>query len=158
MILGCPIGSAGFMRERVEERVNKIEELFTAMDDIGSTHHKWTLARWTLNTSKLMHLIRSVPPHEIQTQLRRFDLVWQNAISRWIGMQLGPKQVEQLALPLDRGGLGIQSAVATGEVAFLASALSSLDLQKQLSGKEDYSVRRRTSLMARCCQICSLRQ
>jgi hypothetical protein len=56
-------------------------------------------------------------------------------------MQLGPKQVEQLALPLDRGGLGIQSAVATGEVAFLASALSSLDLQKQLSGKDDYSVR-----------------
>ena len=140
-ILGSPIGNPEYIKKKVGELVDHVRRTLQLISILNSAHHQFVLAKWTLNVSKIMHSIRTVPSIYITEELRQFDNNWRIAFARWIGRQLTDSQFAQMGLPLHTGGLGIQSAVAIGEAGFISSAVSSLQLQMQMSLSDDYNPR-----------------
>jgi hypothetical protein len=67
------------------------------------------IARSTLNLSKLVYTIRTVPPKNIKNDLSNFDENWRLFFNNLLGQHLTDTQFEQLHLSLKNNGLGIQT-------------------------------------------------
>jgi hypothetical protein len=74
-----------------------------------SAQNKYVIARSTLNLSKLVYTIRTVPPKNIKNELSNFDENWRFFFNNLLGQHLTDTQFEQLHLSFKNNGLGIQS-------------------------------------------------
>ena len=132
------------MKKQVKQLVDEVKRLLQKMSLLTSTHHQYSLARYTLNVSKIMHLIRAVPSVYIEEEMKAFDYSWRNIFAQWMGRQLNDRAYMQALLPVADGAFGIKSATSTGHAGFVASSVGSFQLQKQMAGREDYTHRPET--------------
>ena len=65
-------------------------------------------------------------------RLVEFDGILKSGLKTILNVELSGSQWEQACLPIREGGLGIRTAVSLAPSAFLASAMSSCELQQEI--------------------------
>jgi len=143
IILGSPIGTPTFESKIIAQKVDEIRAQLHLINILPSAQNKYVIARSTLNLSKLVYTIRTVPPKNIKNELSNFDENWRYFFNNLLGQHLSDTQFEQLHFSLKNNGLGIQSAVQMAESGFIASIAQSFHLQKQMSKSPDTFMPRR---------------
>ena len=79
-----------------------------------------------------MFSLRTVDTSTLLDELKDFDSINREAVSRIMGPPLSDQQWEQAKLPVHMGGLGIRGAEDHGPVAYAVSYLSSRPLVSKL--------------------------
>ena len=141
-ILGAPIGSAAYIRAKVAEKVDELERKLELTKHLKDPQLQFSLAKRTLNNYKLNFWSRTCPPEYILDELRRVDTIWRDYYFTLLGSDLSDLQFLQSTLPLASGGLGIQSAEAVSNAAFVGSLYDSFVLQKSLDPRPESFVAR----------------
>src|SRR5688572_5718719 len=92
--------------------------------------------RFTCSFSKVVHIIRSLSLDDFDGALRnfvgRFDECMKEAFDKIAGMSLDVDELIQLWLPRRLGDLGLRSAAAHTDAAFIAGSLNSAPLVKSI--------------------------
>jgi hypothetical protein len=61
-ILGCPVGSAGFVQRHLDKVLAKLESAMARGMSLGDPHSSSLLLRSCLGAGKVNHLLRCLPP------------------------------------------------------------------------------------------------
>lgn len=131
-LLGAPLSSSRALSIVLEARSL---ELLHALDRLGNIarHDALVLLRYSLSSSKLLHILRCSPCAG-HPGLQRFDSALRDGLCKVLNLSLSDDQWLQASLPIKAGGLGIRLATSLALPAFLASAAGSLSLQSNMLG------------------------
>ena len=132
VVLGAPIGSRAFVQQRLRKRVDKVRDITALLPDIKDPHTEFVILRSCLSLPKIMFSLRTVDTSTLLDELKDFDSINREAVSRIMGPPLSDQQWEQAKLPVHMGGLGIRGAEDHGPVAYAVSYLSSRPLVSKL--------------------------
>ena len=124
-ILGSPVGSAQFIHRECLKFARKQQPFLQKLRCIANTQVASLLLRYC-GVPTLTHLLRSIPPPDIESAAKLHD---ENIVSTWesiIGINVSPDQSQQLSLPLSHGGFGLSSASLVSPCAFIGSWAASL--------------------------------
>ena len=91
------------------------------MLDIPQKHIAFHLLRHCLNFSKVQYWMRTVPREKIEKLLKHFDSKLRAAIEELIHDHLSDEQWQQVQLLISKNDLGLRSAHAAADLAFIAS-------------------------------------
>ena len=129
-MLGTPVGSEQYISRKMEERVAKERELWSAIPIVPDLQCSWQLLLQSANP-RANHTMRTMPPSQSSVCCRAHDEgVWETA-----KRQLGhvPAEDEEEAgsistLPMRMGGLGLGSEERCAPAAFWASWADALPM------------------------------
>ena len=133
-LLGSPVGSQEFMTREVEKKVEKVEEITGLLPLLQDGHTEFALLRSCLSLPKVSFILRATDTSEMREQLRRFDLVTREALTRILGAPVGDQAWQQAKLPTTLGGMGLRAAEDHAPVAYAASVFDSHQLSQALLG------------------------
>ena len=85
-----------------------------------------------LGVCKLNHLLRTIPPGSVDSELQRFDDNLWRSLSSIFNASISDQSWLQATLPSSFGGLGLRGALRTSLAAFLGSCVSSFTLCSNL--------------------------
>ena len=137
IVLGAPVGSPDFVREALETKVEKVEEITALLPNLEDPHFQFTLLRACLSLPKLAFMLRAVDTTTFRDTLEAFDSITREALTRIIGGGLSEQQWLQARLPVHLGGMGLRGAVDHASASHISSLLASETLVNQLLGKQD---------------------
>ena len=103
------------------------------LPDLEDPQVELQLLRHCLSCCKVIHVLRTVPPHKLHN-LSLFDDQLRNSLSRVVRTSLSDISWQQATLPLRLGGLGIRHASDICYAAYLGSCSANRDLVCQLLG------------------------
>ena len=122
-ILGSPVGSAKFINRECLNFARKQQPFLQKLRCIENTQVASLLLRYC-GVPTLTHLLRSIPPPDIESAAKLHD---ENIVSTLESIiNVSPDQHQQLSLPLSHGGFGLSSASRVSPCAFLGSWAASL--------------------------------
>ena len=136
-VLGVPVGSRGFVEEKLEEKVDKVRQITESLPLLKDPHCEFVLLRSCLALPKIMFLLRALDTSVHTKQLKKFDSITRGALSRILGSAVSDAQWLQAKLPAAMGGLGLRAAEDHAPIAFATSLLSSKTLTQKLLGQGD---------------------
>src|SRR6218665_2507191 len=107
-LVGPPLSSSRALSIALEARYL---ELLHALDRLGNIarHDALVLLRYSLNSSKLLHILRCSPCAG-HPGLQRFDFALRDGLCKVLNLSLSDDQWLQASLPIKAGGLGIPLA------------------------------------------------
>ena len=133
-LLGAPIfGSDQYYEDFTAALFNKVKNLQDLLPDLEDPQVELQLLRHCLSCCKVIHVLRTVPPHKLHN-LSLFDDQLRNSLSRVVRTSLSDISWQQATLPLRLGGLGIRQASDICYAAYLGSCSANRDLVCQLLG------------------------
>ena len=133
-LLGAPIfGSDQYYEDFTAALFNKVKNLQDLLPDLEDPQVELQLLRHCLSCCKVIHVLRTVPPHKLHN-LSLFDDQLRNSLSRVVRTSLSDISRQQATLPLRLGGLGIRQASDICYAAYLGSCSANRDLVCQLLG------------------------
>ena len=127
-ILGSPVGSPQFIRERIQSKVDKIREITNKLPLLQDAHTEFVLLRSCLSMPKVMYILRTTDPTTHQDIWKEFDNLTREALTKILGPSVNNIQWAQALLPVSMTGLGLRSAEDHGPAAYATSRLSSHSL------------------------------
>lgn len=127
-LLGAPLNTGPSMDDALSSRCIDLEIACNRLKVLAA-HDALVLLRASFSAPKLMHIMRSSPCAG-HPSLNRFDSLLREGLSQITNSHLSDTQWIQASLPVKEGGLGIRRVASLAPSAFLASAASTLDLQK----------------------------
>ena len=139
-VLGAPVGWRGYVREIVEQRIQKIRKTTELLPLLRNPHCKFVLLRSCLALPKIMFLLRALDMSDHVDLLETFDSITRGALCRILGSAVSDLQWLQARLPVAMGGLGLRAADDHAPVAYASSVLASKRLVDGLLGKADEEV------------------
>ena len=125
VVLGAPIGSAGFVEEVIRRKVEKVREITGLLPLLKDPHTEFVLLRSCLSLPKLSFLLRTVDTTPHPHLLQEFDRVTREGLTRILGVPLGERAWQQAKMPVSFGGLGLRGAENHAPAAHVSSLLSS---------------------------------
>jgi len=141
-LLGVPLlggvitSSIPFSTEFAKAKATKAALAIGSLRTLGDPQVALLLLRYCLGMPKLYYLLRTTTSPSLLPSIPIIDTAIRDSL-QWIvvgdGPGFGPKQLDIASLPLRFGGLGITLAADAVKYCFLASCLSSLELQSQIS-------------------------
>ena len=134
MVLGAPVGSNQFVRDALERRVRKIQEITAHLPLLKDPHTEFTLLRSCLSLPKVMFSLRTVDTTVHQSVLQDFDDVTRGGLDRILGVPVTALQWAQAKLPVGMGGLGLRAAEDHAPAAYVTSYLSSQPISRGIRG------------------------
>jgi hypothetical protein len=130
---GIPIGSDAWVKRKLNERVEAIRKDAAALVEVACNakkHHRLSrkaivnIMRLTL-TSQFTHLLRCVPPSQVEQVAKRVDRITVAAALSAAGLghidPTTPLVSERALLANGQGGAGLGSAELTKDAAYIAS-------------------------------------
>ena len=135
-LLGAPVGFASFIRESLQQRINKVREITALLPNLKDPHTEYALLKSCLSLPKLMFSLRTVETTGLQDLLREFDRLTREALTRMLGSPVSDLQWEQAKLPVLMGGLGLRAAEDHAPAAYATSFIASQPLVRQLLGTQ----------------------
>ena len=127
--LGSPVwGSSDYFLSFVGKAVDKVASLQDRLGGLGNPQVELHLLRSCLGVCKLNHLLRTISPNCVISQLERFDYNLRSALGRICKSSISDLSWLQATLPCSMGGLGLREATSTSSAAFLGSCFSSQEL------------------------------
>ena len=136
VVLGAPVGYTGFVKDKLNARVEKVQEVVELLPLLEDPHTEFVLLRSCLALPKIMFMLRAVDTTDHQELLCKFDSVIRGALSRLLGSTLTDRQWAQASLPAAMGGLGLRSALVHAPAAHAVSLLSAQTLLDGLLGED----------------------
>ena len=122
-LLGAPIGDAVYCAEYMKTYTAKrVERLLAALGTLRDPQVVHFLVKCCASMCKVVHLLRTVPPHLCSQPLQDFDQKLRSAYSKGVGVLFGEAAWNQLVLPGGFGGAGLRQASAHASAAYVASA------------------------------------
>ncbi len=126
MVLGIPVGSPDFVREKLETAGSDVRSVLERIDNLRSAHAGFLLMKYCVCAS-LTHLYRSLPPSVTAELASSFDRDIMECLGRLLGVDwsgaAGRCAAEQVSLPASLGGLGIRRHADVSRAASLGSLL-----------------------------------
>ena len=129
-LLGAPLLQGPAMDECLQKRCSDLERAISRLELI-SAHDALVLLRACFSAPVLQHTLRSSPCYG-HMLLTSFDSLLRSALSKICNVTLSDDQWLQASLPVRSGGLGIRRVASLASSAFIASAVSTRDLQEQI--------------------------
>ena len=133
VLLGAPIGSATFVAEAIQRKVEKIREITGLLPLLEDPHTEFALLRSCLSMPKLSFLLRAVDTTPHPRLLQDFDRITREGLTRILGVPLGDRAWQQAKMPVSFGGLGMRGAENHAPAAHVSSLLSSQLLVQDLT-------------------------
>ena len=126
-LLGAPIFPETCLNEMLRHKLKEFERLSTNLRSIDA-HDSLLIITFSLNTSRVMHLLRCSPccGHPL---LKELDNLQRSNICHIANVDLSDVQRIQASLPVNAGGFGIRRASSLASPVFLASYSSTDALQ-----------------------------
>ena len=121
-LLGTPIGTDKFVDEYVERKVLvRCAAAFDAARTLDDPHVAYCLLRSTCGFSRLVHILRTVPPTQARKGARAFDEALYKAARACLRVPLPDPVWAQACLSVARGGLGLRLTSPHRSAAYIAS-------------------------------------
>ena len=120
-LLGSPIGSHQFVKEKIEQKIQNIYELTQLLPNIRDPHSEFVLLRSCFSLPKIVFLMRSTDPTHHQNLWATFDSLIRDTLTHILGSAVDAKQWAQAQLPVAMGGLGLRGAVDHCAGAYISS-------------------------------------
>ena len=124
-VLGAPVGYNQYVREKLQEKISKIEETTQALALIKNPQIEYVLLSSCLALRKFMFFLRTTDTSTMDDILSQFDTITREALSRIVAFPLTDLQWRQAKLPCSMGGVGLLAAADQSPIAFATSYLSS---------------------------------
>ena len=124
-LLGAPVGNIPFSRDAVEDRVQKIAEIFDHLPGINDAQTEFSLLRSCFSLPKMTYCLHTCDPAHLLPVYKRFDFLQFSTFSQLFGHQLDVDAKIQTFLPVKTGGVGLRSAEQHSSAAFIASNIQS---------------------------------
>ena len=125
VVLGAPVGHSPFVKEKLEEKVEKIQQITQTLHDMKNPQLEFVLLSSCLGLRKFSFFLKTTNTTDLGPLLAQFDATTRDALSRIIGHPLTDLQWRQAKLPLSLGGVGLQAATDIAPVAYATSYLAS---------------------------------
>ncbi|KAI0981133.1 hypothetical protein GJ496_010455 [Pomphorhynchus laevis] len=124
-VLGTPIGDDIFVNSHLHEQAfPKLKQAIDAVSSLPDPQIAYLLLRHCVAGPKINHFNRTIPPLVMESFLHRFDQEVMQAFERITATQLNEATRQQVALPLNLGGLGLRSGEKHSFCAYISSILS----------------------------------
>lgn len=140
MAAGCPIGTPAFVAERAKQSARKVVATVRALQDMDlPAQDKLLLLRKSLQL-KVSHFARCADYEHIQEALHMSEQAVTSAVLDIIDREEAMVDIEQLQLPLKKGGVGVQCLTASNGLVCKAGFIAAAALtQEALStGSESF--------------------
>ena len=125
-------GSPEFLSTFVGSVVDRVAVLQTRLRDLEDPQVELLLLCSYLGVCKLNHLLWTIPPGSVESELLRFDDNLRCALSSICNTSISDQSWLQATLPCSLGGLGLRKASRASPAAFLGCCVSSFVLCFQL--------------------------
>lgn len=144
--LGAPIGDTDHCRNFVELKLQKVYEVFDLLEKIDHTQIAFTLLRSCCSFGKIVFFLRTIPSSMITSTCIEFDKRVLTCFEKILSLSLDDSSINQVSLPLSKGGIGLRSARAHAAACYIASTwsaknYSSLDLNIEEKCIDDFNSR-----------------
>ena len=131
-ILGTPVGSWHFVRQKVTERVDEERRLWEAIPHVPDLQCAWQILLQCAGP-RCHHMLRTLPPTQSREYAEEHDAGMQRTMEVLLGGLPGDDQakdagVKLATLPMRLGGLGLRSAQRVAPDAFWASWADALHM------------------------------
>ncbi|KAI0986761.1 hypothetical protein GJ496_002748 [Pomphorhynchus laevis] len=124
-VLGTPIGDDIFVNSHLHEQAfPKLKQAIDAVSSLPDPQIAYLLLRHCVAGPKINHFNRTIPPLVMESFLHRFDQEVMQAFEQITATQLNEATRQQVALPLNLGGLGLRSGEKHSFCAYISSILS----------------------------------
>ena len=131
--LGSPVyGSDTYFVSSVSKQIDKILHQQIQLSVLDDPQVELHLLRSCLDSCKMNHIIRTMPPLKIFDELLRFDAGLQQSFETLTASSISDQTWLQATLPIRLGGVGLQEASSASSAAFIGSCNSSRQLSFQL--------------------------
>ena len=138
-LLGAPVGSASLVKEVLDKRVAKIEEVVSKIHILEDPQAEYALLRSCLSLPKFRYAARTTHPCLHASSMRRFDGLMREALGGVVGHPLDDSQWSQASLPVSMGGLGFRSASLHSSPSFVNSLGHSVPLVSSILSPSVYA-------------------
>jgi hypothetical protein len=132
---GCPIGDPDVVAEEAMMSASKVENVVNALTNLELPVQDQLLLMQNSLQAKLAHYSLCGLFHHIQQPLHISEHEISNASLQIIGREESMVDMEQLWLPTEKGGLGIQHFTALDGIVFKAGFLAAAALARQALAK-----------------------
>ena len=120
-VLGAPFGTQAFVDQFGDTVVAKASNLWEKVRALPQLQHSWLLFSFCL-VPKANHLLRQVPPDQVEHTAQAFEQLTQQALEQLLGdVALSPATLEQARLPFRDGGLGLRHFNALSQALYWSS-------------------------------------
>ena len=110
VLLGSPIGEAGFCTQHVDRLRESNGKLLSRLCELNDTQVALHLLRTCLSFCKYVYIARTTPPALVRDALKRCDDDIIQCFSRFAALQLSPAVIAQARLSLSMGGIGLRAS------------------------------------------------
>lgn len=131
-LLGVPVGSGEFCREKFAGRVRVVEECMRRLAVLDDPQAELCLIRCCLGMPRLAYALRTVPPGVLGEALRRASDAVLGACEGRLGIAARGDSRTQWNLPVRMGGFGVPDAEEVGPCAFVASVVTCEGLVREV--------------------------
>ena len=104
--LKTPIGTDSFVENYLDEKLTRLQEEINSLSEMTHLHECFTLLRSCASACKVTHLMRTIPPSQLEKFLNGFDSELRKAMEKILGHDLNDEQWLVCQLPATYGGLG----------------------------------------------------
>lgn len=125
-LLGAPLSEEG-LESAIRGKCGDLERLVSRLELIES-HQAFFLLKNCLSIPKLQYILRASPAYRQVASLERFDETVVAALRTVTNVQFEGPSLEQAALPVSLGGLGMRRSKDIALPAFLSSLYSAAPL------------------------------
>ena len=129
-LLGAPVMGNRAMETSLKEKTLLLQNAIGRLRDLNS-HDALTILRNSLGIPKMQYVLRTSNCGG-RPELIEFDNILKSGLIDLLNVELSDSQWTQASLPIRSGGLGFRSAATLATSAFLASAVSTLEIQESI--------------------------
>ena len=126
-LLGAPVIGSQAMEATLKEKIRLLENAISRLQELNS-HDGLTILRNSLGIPKMQYILRTSNCAG-RPELTEFDEKLRSGLVDILNVELTDSQWSQASLPVRSGGLGFRNAATLAPSAFLASAVSTLEIQ-----------------------------
>ena len=139
-MLGSPVGTDLYVQTLFQKRMNRIDELLSAVSELQNPHTAMHMHRLCASVVQIVHILRSTPPSQTLPLLPAFDAQqerWLNSLLPGVP-QLDADALAQTSLDVCDGGLGLLPACVVSVPAYVGSRIDTARAVAQLPSQRTH--------------------
>lgn len=122
-VLGSVIGEDTAFKAQLATKLGKADHMFAQLTALNDPHLAYTLLYFCAGPCKMIHIVRSTPPHLTKALAITFDQKQRGAFET-IHRSLSNAAWQQACFPFHRGGIGLTPLTWINDAAYISSFLA----------------------------------
>ena len=125
--LNTPIGNDTYVAAELNKKLDELREKVKSITDMPFKMEAFTLLRECLSQCRVIHLMRTIPPQQINAFLTKWDRILREGFEKLIGSSLEDRWWAISRLNSKYGGIGLKSGKNTAGAQHLTSLVNSAE-------------------------------